>query len=198
MPVVVEGGIAPSATPAIAANAPAQPPVAATPPPPQNDDILYQLTDQPHWGQTFAPVFSQPVFWAAQGVPLLGLIGFFGWKTRQRRLADREGQRVAAWEHESAELQKKLRRADEAPDEYLAGALRVVQLKTALARRMEPNSVDADAAVAAFDLSDEKRSQVRELFRRSDELRYSGGQNAGAPVSSATQREVLDLLDHLS
>jgi hypothetical protein len=197
MPVVVEGGIAPTATPAIAANSPARPPTAATTSP-QNEDILYQLTDQPHWGQTFAPVFSQPVFWAAQGVPLLGLIGFFGWKTRQRRLADREAQRVAAWEHESAELQKKLRRADDPPDEYFAGALRVLQLKTALARRIEPNNVDADAVVAAFDLSDEKRSQVRELFRHSDELRYSGRQNPGAPISGATQREVLDLLDHLS
>jgi hypothetical protein len=197
MPVVVKGGIAPTATPAIAANSPARPPTAATTSP-QNEDILYQLTDQPHWGQTFAPVFSQPVFWAAQGVSLLGLIGFFGWKTRQRRLADREAQRVAAWEHESAELQKKLRRADDPPDEYFAGALRVLQLKTALARRIEPNNVDADAVVAAFDLSDEKRSQVRELFRRSDELRYSGRQNPGAPISGATQREVLDLLDHLS
>jgi hypothetical protein len=199
LPVVVEGGSAPTATPAIASAAANPPAVAASPTPSQQaDDILYQLTDQPHWVTTFAPVFTQPYFWAAQAVPLLGLIGFFGWKTRQRRLADREGQRLAAWEHETAELQKKLRRAEDPPDEYFAEALRLVQLKTALARRLDPNSVDAETAVAAFQLSDVKRDQVRELFRRSDELRYSGRENGDGAVSDQTRREVLDLIESLS
>jgi hypothetical protein len=39
---------------------------------------------------------------------------------------------------------------------------------------VEPNTVDAETAIAAFDLPDEKRDRVRELFRQSDELRYSG------------------------
>ncbi len=195
LPVVVEGGAAPAAI----ASAPATPPPAARPTPAaQAEDILYQLTDQPRWVQSFPPIFLRPEFWAAQAVPLLGLIGFFGWKSRERRLANREGLRVAAWEQETAELQKRLRRADDPPDQYLAGALRVVQLKTALARRMEPNSVDAEAAVAAFHLDDEKRARVRELFRRSDELRYSGRQNGHSPINEQTRREVLDLVENLS
>lgn len=198
LPVVVEGGSAPTATPAIAAATTNPTPVAGPTPSSQADDILYQLTDQPHWVASFAPVFTEPYFWAAQAVPLLGLIGFFGWKTRQRRLSDREGQRLAAWEHETAELQKRLRRAEDPPDEYFAGALRLVQLKTALARRLEPNTVDAETAVSAFQLSDEKREQVRELFRRSDELRYSGRQNGDGTVSDQTRREILDLIDNLS
>jgi hypothetical protein len=148
--------------------------------------------------QSFSPVFEQPVFWAAQAIPLLGLLGFFGWKTTQRRRADRTGQRIAAWEEETAELQKRLRRAQDPPDQYFAGALRVVQLKTALARRVEPNTVDAEAAVSAFQLSDEKREQVRELFRRSDELRYSGRQNGHGAVDEHTRREVIDLIESLS
>ncbi|MGH7938489.1 MAG: BatD family protein, partial [Bryobacteraceae bacterium] len=57
MPVVVEGGTAPTAAP-IAASPAATPAVAAGPTPaPQADDILYQLTDHPHWIQTFEPVF---------------------------------------------------------------------------------------------------------------------------------------------
>lgn len=198
LPVVVEGGVTPAATAAIASASATPPPAARPTPAAQAEDILYQLTDQPHWVQSFAPIFLRPQFWALQAVPLIGLIGFFGWKSRKRRLANREGKRLAAWEQETAELQKRLRRADDPPDQYFAGALRVVQLKTALARRMEPNSVDAETAVAAFQLDDEKRDRVRELFRRSDELRYSGRQNGHGPVNEQTRREVLDLIENLS
>jgi hypothetical protein len=202
LPVVVEGGTAPAAPPAIAS--------AGTPPPqasarptaaPQGQDILYQLTDHGRWNQAFTPVFQEPVFWAAQALPFLGLIGFFGWEIRKRRLENRAGQRIAAWENESAELQRKLRRAEDPPDRYCAEALRVVQLKTALASRsrgIEPNSVDAETAVAAFDLPDEERDRVRELFRRSDELRYSGRANGNGVVPEETRRELLELIESLN
>lgn len=198
--VVVEGGAAPSATPAIAsAGTPASQAIPSTVAP-QNQDILYQLTDHSGWGQTFTPVFEKPVFWAAQGLPFLGLIGFFGWEIRRRRLENRTGQRIAAWQNESAELQRKLRRADDPADQYLAEALRVVQLKTALASdngAIEPNTVDAETAVTSFDLREDQRARVRELFRRSDELRYSGRANGNGSVSDETRREVLDLIEHL-
>jgi hypothetical protein len=129
------------------------------------------------------------------------LIGFFGWEMRKRRLENRAGQRIAAWENESAELQRKLRRAEDPPDRYFAEALRVVQLKTALASRnrgIEPNSVDAETAVAAFDLPDEERDRVRELFRRSDELRYSGRANGNGVVPEETRRELLELIESLN
>lgn len=202
LPVVVEGGAAPSATPAIASasavpNAPRARPTAA----PQGQDILYQRTDHGGWGQTFIPVFQRPVFWAAQAVPFLGLIGFFGWEMRRRRLENRALQRIAAWEHETADLQRKLRQADDPPDQYFAGALRVVQLKTALSSRsgeIEPNTVDAETAAATFGLPDEQRTRVRELFRRSDELRYSGRPNGNTTVAEETRREVLELIESLT
>lgn len=197
LPITIEGGTAPAQNAAVA-GASAAPPVGQPTPAPQADDILYLLTDQPHWVQSFAPVFERPVYWAVQAVPLLGLIGFFGWKSRQRRLANRDGQQRIAWEEETSELQKKLRRAQDPPDRYFAEALRVVQLKTALARRVPPNTVDAETAVSAFQLDDEKRERVRELFRQSDELRYSGRQNGHGAVNDATRREVLDLIDSLS
>ncbi len=202
LPVVVEGGTVPAATPAIASASTTPPPATARPTAaPQGQDILYQLTDRGGWGMSFTPVFSRPVFWAAQTVPFLGLIGFFGWEMRKRRLQNREGQRRAAWEQETAELQRKLRHANDPPDKYFAEALRVVQLKTALAsrgRRIEPNTVDAETAVAAFDLPEEKSDRMRELFRRSDELRYSGRANGNRAVAEETQREVLELIDSLS
>ena len=200
--VVVEGGGAPSATPAIASasgtpNTQSAHPTAA----PKDQDILYQRTDHGGWGQTFIPVFQRPVFWATQAIPFLGLIGFFGWEMRKRRLADRALQRITAWEHETAELERKLRRANDPPDQYFAGALRVVQLKTALSspgRRIEPNTVDAETAVATFDLPDEKRDRMRELFRRSDELRYSGRSNGKGTIAEETRREVLELIESLT
>jgi len=138
---------------------------------------------------------------AAQAIPFLGLIGFFGWQTQKRRRRNREGQRRALWEQETADLQRKLRQANDPPDKYFAEALRVVQLKTALAssdRKVEPNGVDAELAVAAFDLPAEKRDRMRELFRRSDELRYSGQANGNGIVAKETQREVLELIDSLT
>jgi len=202
MPVVVQGGAAPSATPAIA-NASTTPPAASARPTvaPQAQDILYQLTDHAGWEKTFTPVFVQPVFLAAQAIPFLGLIGFFGWQTQKRRRRNREGQRRALWEQETADLQRKLRQANDPPDKYFAEALRVVQLKTALAssdHKVEPNGVDAELAVAAFDLPAEKRDRMRELFRRSDELRYSGQTNGNGIVAKETQREVLELIDSLT
>jgi hypothetical protein len=53
-------------------------------------------------------------------------------------------------------------------------------------------------AVAAFDLPDEQRERVRELFRRSDELRYSGKPNGNGAVAEDTRREVLELIDSLT
>jgi hypothetical protein len=199
MPVVVEGTPL-STTPAPAiASASASPPGPGAQPTaaPEAQDILYQLTDHGRWDQSFTPVFMQTTFWAVQAVPFLGLIGFFGWELRRRRLENREGQRRAALEHESAELEKKLRRANDPPDQYFAEALRVVQLKAALARRLEPNTVDAETAVTALDLPEEKREQVRELFRRSDEIRYSGGESGNGKVGEETRREVLELIDSL-
>ncbi len=78
-----------------------------------------------------------------------------------------------------------------------------MQLKTALAaslpnQRIEPNTVDVETAVAAFDLSDEKRAQMRELFRRSDELRYSGRQNGNGAVAEQIRLEMMDLIESLS
>jgi hypothetical protein len=199
IPVVVEGG---AATPAIASAASTPPPATARPTAaPQAQDILYQLTDHGGWGTRFEPVFSQPAFWAAQAVPFLGLIGFFGWEMRKRRLQNRDGLRRAAWEQETAELQRKLRYANDPPDKYFAEALRVVQLKTALAsagRRIEPNTVDAEMAVAAFDLPAEQGNRMRELFRRSDELRYSGRPNGNGNVADQTRREVLELVESLT
>jgi hypothetical protein len=200
IPIRVEGG------PALASSAAASPPGSPTPatatapagkPTPKSQEILYQLTDRPAHAQSFTPLYARSNFWLAQIIPLLGLVGFVGWKARQIRMGNREAQRIAALNHESAELMRKLRRADASPYEYYLDASRAVQVKTALARNVEPNVVDVEMAGTAFQLDENSRRQLRQLFARSDELRYSGTGNGGRTLSPETRREVLDLIEHL-
>lgn len=200
IPLEIEGGAAPAATPAAAqSNAPSalhSPPVAATPAPAKDGDILYQLNDRPALSESFAPIYEQRNFWFAQVLPLFALLGFVGWKIRQARLGNREAQRVARLQHEAAELQRGLKR-DASPQEYLANAARAVQLKTALAQNLDPNQVDAETAAAAFHLDPARSGQLRQLFAESDELRYSGGGNGKHSVSPEKRREILELVENL-
>ena len=54
---------------------------------------------------------------------------------------------------------------------------------------------DVEAAVNAFGLSETERAQLRRLFARSDEVRYSGAQNGG--MSPQDRHEVLALIENL-
>ena len=147
--------------------------------------------------ESFAPIYTRSSFWFAQIVPLVGLLGFVGWKWRQSRLSDREAQRRANLQHEAAEVQRRLRRADAPSQEYYAEAARAVQLKTALAKNVNPNTVDAGTAATAFHLDDAMRSQLETLFKQKDELRYSGGPNGEDAISPNERQEVLELIEHL-
>ena len=197
MPIAVEGGAAPA--PAVVASQPGSPATvaASVKPSPKPQDILYQLTERPKVAQSFTPLYARPLFWTAQFVPLLALLGLIGWKATQLRRQNREAQRIAALQHEAAELMRKLRRDDSSPQEYFSQASRAVRVKTALARNIDPNAVDAETAATAFDLDENERTQLRRLFERSDELRYSGAHNGADTVSPESRREVLDLLESL-
>jgi hypothetical protein len=196
IPIQVEGGAIASAQPAGPSPAPqtrsAPTPASATKP----ADVLYQLTERGPI-QSFAPIYSQPAFWLAQLLPLVGLLLFGGWKIRQAKEGNREAKRAAALEHESAEVLRQLRRKDLSPPEYFGQAARAVRVKTALAKHVDPNTVDAEVAAAAFDLDAESRQQLRQLFDRSDELRYSGATNGSGTVSQENRRQVLELIESL-
>ena len=199
IPLSIEGGAAPTPPPTVAAapNASAPPVAAATPAPKLEQDILYQLTDRPARGQSFTPIYQRRAFWLAQLLPLLALIGFLAFRIRRIRLGDRDAQRLARLQQETSEVQRRLRREDVAPQEYVADASRTVQLKTALARKIDPNSVDADLAAAVFQLDEDKRTRLRQLFQESEEMRYSGGRNGGHTISPEKRREILDLVENL-
>jgi hypothetical protein len=196
IPVRVEGGAAPSPTTAPATQAPTTAPSQA-PRQASQQEILHQVTELPAEPQSFTPLFARPSFWLAQLIPLVGLLGFVGWKIRVARLNDREGRRREALQHEVAELQRSLRREDVSPGEYFSRASRAVQLKTALARNVDPSSVDADVAASAFRMDEATRNRLRRLFEKSDEARYSGGGNGIRLLPAETRNEVLELIDNL-
>lgn len=203
--IAVQGGAAPTQNVATSQAESPTPPTAAqasSPVPTANkpQDILYQLTDRPAATESFEPLYTRPVFWTAQLVPMLGVIAFAGWKLRQRRIDDREAQRIAALQHEAAHLMHKLRRQDTPPGEYYAEASRVVRVKTALAarnREIDPNVVDAETAADTFKLNSDSRDQLRRLFEQSDEWQYSGTHNGPGRISPENRREVLELLENL-
>jgi len=204
IPINVQGGAA------VAQNAGAGQSAAPTPstgtarPPVPNatkqQDILYQLTERPRAAESFAPIYTQRVFWAAELIPLLALIGFAGWKIRRTRIDNREAQRVAALRHEATDLMHKLHRNDVSPREYYAEASRVVRLKAAMAsgnRRIDPNMVDVETAAETFKLNSDSRDRLRRLFEQSDEWQYSGAHNGPGRVSPESRREVLELIENL-
>jgi hypothetical protein len=200
--ISVQGGAAPNVATAQAAspapattNRSAAPAAAAKP-----RDILYQLTELPNKAESFAPIYTQRVFWAAQLIPLFALIGFAGWKIRRARIDNREAQRIAALQHEATDLMHKLHRNDVSPREYYAEASRVVRVKAALAsanRSIDPNMVDVETAAETFKLNSDSRDRLRRLFEQSDEWQYSGAHNGPGRVSPESQREVLELIRNL-
>src|SRR5213078_3661221 len=196
--ISVQGGVAaanvPSAQPGSPSPAAASRVGSATQPTTKPQDILYQLTDRPATAESFAPLYTRPIFWTAQLVPFLALIAFVGWKIRQTRIGNREARHIAALQHEAAELMHKLRRNAASPREYYAEASRVVRVKTALASRscgIDPNAVDAETAADTFKLNSDSRDQLRRLFEQSDEWQYSGAHNGGTTISPENRREVL-------
>ncbi len=185
----------PGATPP--ATAAPRPAVPATTKP---QDILYQLTDPPKKTDSFVPIYTRKVFWAAQLIPLLGLIGFAGWKIRRARIDNREAQRIAALQHEATDLMHKLHRNDVSPREYYAEASRIIRVKAALAsgnRHIDPNMVDVETAAETFKLNSDSRDRLRRLFEQSDEWQYSGAHNGPGRISSESRREVLELIENL-
>jgi hypothetical protein len=169
---------------------------AAAAPAPAKQDILYQLNERGRM-QSFMPLYARPIFWTAQLIPLLALLGFAGWKIRQTQIDNRDARRIAALQHEAAELMRKLRRNDVSPREYYAEASRVVRVKAALARNVDPNTVDAETAANTFRLNSDSRERLRRLFEQSDEFQYSGVHNGSERISSENRRDVLELVEHL-
>jgi hypothetical protein len=193
----VEGGAVAAASPVAV---PPESPRSSVATPAKPHDILYQLAERPKAAQSFTPLYARPTFWSAQLIPLLALLGLIGWKIRQARIDNRAARRLAALQHEVAELMRKLHRGDASPREYYAEASRVVRVKAALAsgsRQIDPNTVDVDTAADAFRLNGDSRERLRRLFEQCDELQYSGAHNGAEKLSPEVRRDVLEFIETL-
>jgi hypothetical protein len=197
VPIQVEGNALPTAAPPAAITNPQSAPTGSVRPASKPQDILYQLTELPARVQSFTPLYARPVFWMAQLIPLLALLGIAGWKIRQTRIDNRDAQRMAVLQQEATELLRKLRRKDTPSPEYFLQVSRAVQVKTALARNLDPNIVDAEVAAKTFGLDEGERAQLRRLFARSDEMRYSGAQNGAGAITPQDRSEVLEFIESL-
>jgi BatD DUF11 like domain len=201
VPITVEGGAVPA--PSVVATSSVAPSItpttkAGTTPVPVSKpaDILYQMNDL-SVVRSFQPLYARSIFWIAQFAMLVLFLGFLGWKIRQAKSGDRERQRIAARQQEVTNLLRELRRGEVSPQIYFSQAARVVHLKTALAKNINPNAVDAETVAKTFDLNDNERAQLRRLFERSDELSYSGTGNGAEKISREERDEVLRLLESL-
>jgi len=193
----VEGGAVAAASPV---PVPQGSPRSSVATPAKPHDILYQLTERPKAAQSFTSLWAWPTFWSAQFIPLFALLGLIGWKIRQARIDNRAAQRIAALQHEAAELMRKLHRGDASPREYYAEASRVVRVKAALAsgsRQIDPNTVDVDTAAETFRLNGDSRERLRRLFEQCDELQYSGAHNGSERLSPEIRRDVLEFIETL-
>jgi hypothetical protein len=197
IPVRIEGGTTTPSPVAPAFQAPAAAATASPAPVAKPQEILHQLTDLPSQPQAFAPLFARRSFWLAQIAPFLVLLGLLGWKARRAHLANRNARNREALQHEAATLQRSLRAGEASPEEYFSWASRTVQLKTALAKGLDPNVVDAELAASTFQADPEMQRRLRSLFEKSDEARYSGAQNGNHRLPAETRKEVLELIDNL-
>src|SRR5438067_5226300 len=192
--IAVQGGAAPGPSVAVQPASPAPATTSAVPAKPQ--DILYQLTERGRV-QSFTPLYVRPIFWTAQLIPLVALLGLAGWKMRQARIGNREARRIAALQNEAAELMRKLRRNDVSPREYYAEASRVVRVKAALVGNTDPNTIDAETAADTFGLNGDSRERLKRLFEQSDELQDSRIHNGSERISPENRRDVLELIEDL-
>ena len=201
--ITVQGG---QPAPNVAAQPSSSPPASAAHTRPsvvtatKPQDILYQLTEPSRTVESFEPIYTRRIFWAAQSIPLAALLVFAGWKIRRARLDNRQALRIAGLQQEAAELMHKLRRDDTSPREYYAEASRVVRLKAALAsgdRGIDPNVVDAETAANTFNLDTDSRDRLRRLFEQNDEWQYSGTHNGPGRISPENRRDVLELVENL-
>lgn len=182
--VTIEGPPTPLETPT---PNPAFAPAAASTPSPtpapvqKPRDILYIRSDAGPSAR-FTPVYRQGSFWLAQGLigAALAAFGALAWGRRSSRKD--VARRTAESQRRQAELLKTLRTEGTARRDFYQAAARLAQLK---------------AGAAGGQPGEHLTGAVEQIFRRHDELAYSGGAVAQEPVPPEERRTVLETLETL-
>ena len=192
LPITVEGQIP---APAVAQATPAAGQPSATPDPAKNaNDIHYILTQEPHWGASFAPLFRQRNFWNAQAVPALAFLAFVGFQVRRKKGRDMLAQQLAEWRREQNDLMKILQREDTEQAAFYDAAIRYIQIAAARVSNQNPNSIGPAEAIASCKPDAATSDGVQSIFSAHGELRYAGAAVTRQKLPDARRREVLETL----
>lgn len=191
--VQVEGTGSPAAIPEVSPRVSPAPAVAATPAPTSSptpaNDILPIRTQWRETAQTFAPVWQQPVFWVAQGIPLLVLLALAMPKILAATRPDATTLRQRGWKSEHAGLAAKL--ASDRPEDFFPAAARSLELQSALKRGAD--SATPEEVLATLGFEGEEAETAREIFRRRDEIGY-GGIRGGREISVELRKRYESIL----
>jgi hypothetical protein len=198
IPIHVEGEALPAPS-AASSSAPAQsvapsgtPQVTARP-----GEILSQLDDRRQEPATFVPIFLKKEFWLAQLFPLAALIAYLILKVRKARRRNLHAVRMAALQREADELRRKFRRKDSRPADFYADASRAIQVRSALLSGTDPERIDAAEATKVLRADEQARAQIRTIFERRDELRYSGSANGFDSLPQDERERLVEFVEEL-
>jgi len=176
------------ATPAIAQ--PQATPGAANEP----GDIHYLLTGAPHWGKSFTPVFMTPIFWKAQGAPMLVMLAFIGFQITVRRKQDVLARQQAERRRRKGELLKIIQDGGTDLTAFYDAATQYVQVEAARSLRRDPSSIGSVEVLSARSLDSATAEAVQSLFNTHGELAYAGSSAPRQKVSSDLRQSVLATL----
>ena len=192
-PLNVEGGTPPAPAPIAKANPEPEPPPAPEPPKEVVQDIAGLKYEFGAARDSFEPSYRSRVFWVAQGVPALALLGFFGARFFRK---DEAKSRAAALKRERDELWRKVR-SESGHAEFFQAAARLVQVETAMATGRADASVDAQTARASAKLDNEAAAGIDEIFSKRAELLYAGSMRSDGRISESEKGRALTALERL-
>jgi len=192
-PIKVEGEPAAAATPAVALSQPSKPGEAApAATPAAAPDILYIRADSAGWGESFRPLYASPAFWAAQGAPLLALLGFTVVQVTRRRAADERARRIAQWRREKEAELVKMQRRDAPESELYQAAARAMRLEAAMQTDRAPETLDGPEVLTARELDATLAQRVRNIFDHQAEVLYAGTSSGRGAASAQARTEALE------
>jgi hypothetical protein len=188
-PLAVEGGALPE-PPVV--SAPAENHATPSAEPSAPPDILGLRYDEDTRRRTFAPIFANRVFLAAQAVPAAFLLG---WGFIRLRRTGEEERRRRACRAERDRVLARLRGAELADAEFLETATEVIRLETALATGRAAASVDAAFALASRPVDEETARGVERIFNARAELLYAGTGGGSARLAEEERKAVLTTIE---
>jgi hypothetical protein len=189
VPIKIEGEVLTAPTPVMAQGTPAanQPQQRTSAP-----DIAYIRADSSGWGESFQPLYQNGVYWTAQGVPLVALLGFVGIEFKRKRAADEQARRLALWRREKDAALSTMHRRDLPENELYQAAARALRLEAAMQLGRDPETLDGTEVAGARALDEATAERVRELFDQQAELLYAGTSSGRKPASAETRAAALD------